>query len=416
MTGGGDLGWRISKRRPRPRAKERWRDLEYEDDRQSNAGSDAPVARGPVHASDRPSAVLGLTPIGLFAVAVVVLAVVGLMLNFSSVWYTISLEDEDHDTIDRTDARELTFLVGPEDYSMALVDWPVGLLIGAIVLGSGLVGVDVARGLGVGLRGILQFLLLGLVGFVGFLLGLTGTRWVGWWVSQELSDPLLRYGAELGFALGVPPWFNLGFGLLLLGGGVFWGRDRLRVLWRDRPPGRPFGDHAVRLTTVTLFVVAGALLVVPLVPFAFAQEDGEAYHFVSEGEMAQWAVQGVHNEASLAAVALGVVRITLWVTLFGAIAVWLVALADRGLGGWRPATVLAYGYGIMVVPVAVGIVYTVLFYVRMSASTEFQMSANHVPALTFGALLVLYGYYLKAMVLPVVQERFTGTPEDATLK
>ncbi len=375
---------------------------------------DGQGARTTAMASPRPA---GLTTAGIFGGAVVLLAVLGLILNLTLPWVVESgfagfeggQEVETKDRGDIKDDYEQAGSAGFDlDYEHRLLDWPLAAFIVSMVAGLVLVAIDFIPGLWRGAHRAVQSLLLLTLGFFGFLLALTGTRWLGQYFSHLFSD------SQQTFHLHAVPYLNFVLGaVILVGAGVLLARP-LRDLMSARKQEGLFGTSAVQFSGIAVIMAVAALLLMPLLPLG-AEEEVSAGETVTQyigedvmalyGELADafgddFDTGGRGDVAS----ALGTMRAMIWIVLYGALGVFLVACADRSLGGNTVTSLLMQGFALAIVPIVFGVVFTILYYVRFGGVEDMSVVWwNPFPILAMIGLLAVYGLYVLKVLVPYIR-------------
>lgn len=338
---------------------------------------------------------------GIFGVALLVLALLGMILNFTLPWTSVSGE-----TQDRGD------LTGPgtPDYVGRLTGWPVVSFVFLMILGAGLVVLDLVPTLKPAMKDMGRAGALGVAAFFAFLLALTGFRWLGIYVTQLLDPGPAQH-------LHVVPYLNLVLGAGFLAGAVVLARRALATHLAS-PSRSAFGTWAVRIPALTMAVVAAGLLLFPLLPYGSEDAGGDTAYY----DEANFAVFSELSRDSGAPEEkpgndLGWVRIMMWITLYASFATLAFALVERT--GWmRPVPgLLVQVYGLTVVPLLVAVIFTILAYVHIPGIDGVSLAFNYFPILAVVGLGVLYWRYVQHVLMPFVKtvQRPSGTTGRRTV-
>lgn len=403
-----DNKWRLAKRAPGNRSEDSWVELELEYDPSLKVGAAGTRRQGDV--PRRP----GLTPAGWFAGAVVVLAGVALVLNFTLPWIYTGMEfvgttptplvenepPEDHHRAD---------LLGDASakYGERLVTWPLAFFIVMVGAGLALLATDLIAGLRSGIHRLLQGLLLSVVAFSGFIVALTGTRWLGQYIVHLMGDTTFDFpGGQITviFGLHAVPYINLVVGLGVVAGAVFFLKPALEGLFQVHRGGPVFRSKPVRVAALTAAVSAGGLLLMPLLPFAsgdmtlFREYVGESTFAV----LAQLP-EALDGEYAGIGSSLGLVRVMAWIMLYCSIAMFWVAVGVRLWDGPQKVGQVLHVYALGGVPVVLAVVFLVRYYVALGEAEALSVFVNPFLLLLVAGLVGVYGYYLVQVLVPAVQ-------------
>lgn len=421
MVEPGGKEWRLAKRQPRNRkGGGSWVEVELEYDPDLKVGSAGPKPRW--NAPREP----GVTRVGMFAAAVVALAMVALVLNFTLPWITFGLEftgdmpgagfggeDEAPRGYDREEVLE-----GASDYDERLIHWPAASYIVLIVAGLGLLGADLMPGMWRGVHGVSHGLLLAVFAFFGFLLALTGKRWLGQYIVYLMRDPTFSFpaGGEMTvvYALNAVPYVNLVLGLGVLAGAVYFFKTDLESLSRTFGVASVFRSNAVRLAAFTTAACAGGLLLMPLLPMMTTDGSG-SLDYLGEATFALLAQRPdlAGSDLDKMGGSLGLVRIMVWIMLYLSIVLFGFSvgagLVPRSSGSRNMVHVYALG----AVPIVLAGVFLVRFYVLADGFEELSIFTNPFLPLTVLALVAVYGYYVARVLLPFLRTVQASVPQEA---
>ncbi len=415
MTDPGGKEWRLAKRTTgRKQEDDSWVEFELEFDPNLKVGSAGPKLRW-----DAPRKA-GITRVGRFAAAVVALAVVALVLNFTLPWFYAGFDFSDEGFegdeprgYDRDEVLEDSFT-----YQERLVNWPLVSFIVLTIAGLGLLGTDMTPGISRGVHLIGHGFLLWVVAFFGFLLALTGTRWLGLYITHLLGDPTFTFpdGTQFTFvfALHAVPYINLVVGLGVLAGAIYFLKPTLAAVFRLFAVEPSSGSHALRLAALSTIVCAGGLLLMPLLPFA-SGETVTISDYLSEASFAAFAQDADMEEDDLAGAGsmVGLFRGMVWVLLYLSMAVFWVSAGQRLLRRPEDGRALVHVYALGVVPLALAVVFLIRFYVAVDDFDGLSIFANPFLPLSVVALVAVYGYYVVRVLLPFLRTVQPSAQPDA---
>lgn len=392
----------VAQRRPPGSVEDGWEPLEIE----PVSGEDGSFRSAAAWKSGRPWLFGRLTTHQGFGAAVVLLAALAAVLNFTLPWAVFEVDlsavgfegEGTREVIDREEFRQNTL-----SYTKRMTDWPVAAFIASALAGLGLLGsrwiLEAARK---DIQEAVSALLLAVVAFSGFLLTLTGTRHLG-----DQNAYLIRNAQVdtvwVTYHLHAVPYVNLATGILLLAGGLVLARLALLRMLPPLPEDRLLGSLPVRATWLLVAAVGIGLLLMPLLPFALVEEpapEGTEDFYLSERFMAGFDERGIVEEDVTGP--LGQARLMLWVTLFISLTSCVFAVAGEvrrvpsRIGSLLHLQVLAG------VPLVVGAVYLVLHYTGFGDS-PLELFFNPLLPLTFLAVGAAYGHYLAQVFLPALK-------------
>lgn len=356
----------------------------------------------------------GFSTRGVFGAALVLLCIAGIVVNFTSPWERTDTGIGDPETSNRDDLKTEADAT-PSPYDDRLTSWPLLGYIMGIILGVALVVFDLVP-MWRGVQRILQAVALLGVAYFGFLVGLTAARMFGLYFAFLMSET-----GEASYHLHVVPYVNLvsGLGLMIIA---------LRILqatmayFTNQPDRGRLGRHALRTPAWTALAACATLLLLPLLPFLAADTagaGGDGKFYLHEGFMALFADGGFGVDENLkdAAEDLGVARGMLWVVLYVSLATLAMGLVERS--GALPLLwgTFTQAYVLNVVPIVVGIIFTIMMYVDISSieDEEVGVAFNYFLPVAYAGLIALFVLFLLRVTMPFfAATRVPGGPMAPT--
>ncbi len=327
----------------------------------------------------------GLATYGIFGAGLFLVALLGMILNFSLPW--ASFEGE---TLDRGDLRR-----GPTDYVDSLTGWPIISFVFLMILGVALVALEFAPIVNTAVKDATRAGIAGLAAPFAYLVTLTGFRWLGiYFIDLWNPGPVAH--------LHVVPYLNLVLGLGFLVASVAFARRALAG-HLAAPNRSAFGGWGVRVPALTLAVAAAALLVFPLLPYASTSGAGRETTYTGEATFAFYEeLLPSSQDSAKAGSDLGWVQAMVWITLYTSFAALAIGLVERSGRLPQVLGLLLQASGMTVIPLLVAAIFTILAYVHIPGIEETSLAFNYFPILAIVGLATLFVLYVQHILMPFV--------------
>lgn len=356
----------------------------------------------------------GFSATSLFGAALLVLSILGIILNATLPWVWVSAAASgtgEANTLDKDETQDQ--LIGSSKYGEKLVDWPLLTFVFGIIVGIVLVVIDLIPMI-IGLQRIIQVAFLTAAAYFSFLLALTGFRWFGWYVTTIWNT------GDSPFHLSAVPYLNLVLGLSLFLAATYL-LVQAATYFTGRGNHSRFGDAGVKVPAWTALAIVGALLLMPMLPFATLKDSGFSgtTSYLGEKEMDDQKEQvmaptntniPLTSEGKDAGQYLGYARLWLWLSLFFCLIALPFALAERSGRLSALFGVLTQTYGLIGLLMIVGLIHLILFITKIpkieGPNAEFSgLSAgywlNWFPVIGYLAVVALYvTQYVPKVLLP----------------
>jgi len=355
--------------------------------------------------------------------ALLTLCIIGVVLNSSGVSYFSAnegtAENEDWVEYDYDDVKsDMSGGDSGVDTYDILYKTPATLFIIGIIFGAILIFVDMTPSTH-GVKSIVSSILFASTSLIGFFLLLSGGNWLGMYISQIMSSE-----DELSFHLAAVPYYFILSGIILILLPMQHLMAELSFL-----TGQAIQDKRTlcfglfSLAKRTLFASAICLSLLPLAPVFFTEQeytpsDGESekdrkfftplemefsYDYAEsnsafdsywgdsdEGEATERVYSGLHHSTS-----------ALWWIFWASICFLVISLftVNSGQSG-RLSENLFHLHGLLIIPVIIGLVYSIIMYANVtdmtsdsgssSYSSETKVALNWFMPITFTFLLVVW--------------------------
>lgn len=305
----------------------------------------------------------------LVGILVVSVAAFTLASNFNLPWLAFTVPQPDGESVAmRSDLRDADAV----PYEQRLLTWPPAAATGMAAIGVAVVIGSYLPRLG-GPQS--RFALAWATGFVGFILALTGTRWLGFYIARLVdTGPTLVH-------LHAAPYVNLGVGTVLVAAAV---AVIVRLGARD-----PDTWTTGKWPAASVAVAALGLLTLPLLPFAFTPVFGDVVFATDALTLATIGHERPDDGLGPPS-AIGWARLTLWGCLYASM---LSALAIRfRRPSWPPwADRLRHSIHLNAAFAVSGGIFTVWFYRTLpDIFPETRLGYNYVLPLALLCLMVLW--------------------------
>jgi len=332
---------------------------------------------------------------GIFGLALFTISITFLILYLTAPLLTFQLEEGDvihSETFNRSD------LADSEGFGSQT--WlPIVALVGMMVVGAAYAVFEMF-----GSRHTHRSLFRSITDlcstYTSFLFTFTALRWLGFHIAW-VSGP-----EGFGYRLHVVPYLNLIGGLLILTvSSILLAMSLKKYSWIE---AKFVPAAALKLSWITTLITAGALLVMPLFPFASIElgfVEGEKLYIDS---IILGAGEG--SATTRFKVAAGM----LWAGLHISLAASVFAVIDRSPANSSLIGKLVHVYLLQSITLVLGIIFTVLLYISlvdgeaMETGLDPSLSSNWIMPLAYVALAAAFAAYIFRSFLPVAQGSIAG--------
>lgn len=315
----------------------------------------------------------------IFGAALTAITITAFILLLTLPWYLTTEFGAATVTVSK-DRSELN----PETaYSHMIMTWPFIALGGLALAGAAIIGLQFLPARYARWKRPLMAVAWASIAIDSFLILLAGARWVGGWVM------FLWGNVDATFALLGPPWILAGLGVALFAALAYFLGSPIKQWWTS-----PTTTKNQRLAAWTGLTTAVFLLATPFLPHMTSEFGaGQRLVFNETHLTSDFGFSGLKSVGT----DLEWTRLTFWI--IGSLAFASVGLEALRTKPWIPGDLkpMLRTYFLAAIPLAVAVIFTILYYVDVLEAVEknpvFQMSYNHLPAVTVAALAAFYAAY-----------------------